>query len=101
MKASERSKLSEKSSSDELEEETKKCTPATCREFWKRAGLLALLCVVNLGFSYSYDSVSSLKPAIKSAIGGSRTHLDYISHVSTWPSIIPVSYTHLTLPTKA
>lgn len=88
MKANERSELSEKSSSDELEEGTGKCTPATCREFWKRAGLLALLCVVNLGFSYSYDSVSSLKPAIESAISGGRTHFDYISHVSTWPNII-------------
>ena len=92
MKTNERSKLTsaEKSSSasDELGEGAGKCNPATCREFWKRAGLLALLCVVNMGFSYSYDSVSSLKQAIQSTIGGSRTHFDYISHVSTWPNII-------------
>ena len=50
--------------------------------------MLALLCVVNLGFGYSYDSVSSLEPDIKSAISGSRTHFDYIFHVSTWPNII-------------
>ena len=28
-------------------------------------------------------------------------HLELVLHLEGWPTILPVSYTHLTLPTKA
>lgn len=65
-----------------------KCSPAKCREFWTRAGLLALLCAVNVGFFYSADSLHSLEHTIKRVMRVSDSSFALIYHVSTWPTIL-------------
>ena len=65
-----------------------KCSATNWREFGKRAGLLSLLCVLNLGFWYTSESPTALESAIKGSISGSREHFDYILHVSSWPGVL-------------